>query len=211
MSSSKLTAGRKEQGMKIDTYSDNAVVVLTLLGECYFDCYLSADPPMFFLTNNFTATATENDWRELIAQLDDNQLFACITGLTMALANCWSDRFHPAVVALLKEVSLRSWGDRLEAVSKRVTLLLKRYYVYADADFHKAEVVTTIPWDRICLKEIDPERARRVKQCLAASLALRRARYDAEKWELRPESEKVKIEEMLKKYSKISLAMADRQ
>jgi hypothetical protein len=54
--------------MKIDTYTDNAVALLTLLGGngTFFDAYCSADPLQYFLCDRLTENAHYEDWQALI-------------------------------------------------------------------------------------------------------------------------------------------------
>lgn len=188
--------------MKIVCYNDNAVAALVTLGECYFDASMSIDPPGYFPTDKFVLCAGEDEWRDLIRQLDNKQINNFTSGITIGMMRYWTDRFSPAALAFGKEVSERLSQEITCVEEKKLSNFMYGLYSYDQEVFEVLSKLPGFSWDDKAIESIDLEVVEELKTALKMRSRIFANSMGLESVALSPEEEQQR-KEIIAKYGEV--------
>lgn len=156
--------------MNDNNFTDNALTALITLGDSAdsTDLSMSVEPNIYFLFDQFTRRADEDDWLDQISKLDSQDLKSFTLGLIMGMAGFWTERFSYTSLALGRELSNRCSSGKgcIDGES-----LSKFMYGVSAYDHHIYDRLSKLPGlihDVKILESIDFEKVDTLKKILKA-------------------------------------------
>jgi len=148
----------------------NSLFVLIQVGSSFSCCdpYLTIEPNIYFLLDDFTCRAGEDEWKAEIANFDQEDLRNFAKGLIIGMGAYWTERFSAAALALGRDLSYRSSLGKNSLQGEYLSKFMYAVKAYDDQIYHKLSKLPGLIHNVKLLETIDVDKIDLLKKILNA-------------------------------------------